>query len=85
MRLIGAIGGYAIYAPIRRAIGRRAGVLIGGIVAVWFSVSSVWRAAAVRVRYDGLTGLTATIIKARPLNLDRSTLKPGCLKHISEA
>ena len=27
-----------IYAPIRRAIGGRAGVLIGAMVAAWFSV-----------------------------------------------
>jgi cobalt/nickel transport system permease protein len=38
MGLIGAVGGYAIYAPIRRAIGGRAGVLIGAMVAAWFSV-----------------------------------------------
>ncbi len=38
MGLIGAVGGYAIYAPTRRAIGGRAGVLIGGMVAAWFSV-----------------------------------------------
>ena len=38
MGLIGAIGGYAIYAPIRGAIGGPAGVLIGGMVAAWFSV-----------------------------------------------
>src|SRR5271157_2257145 len=38
MGLVGAIGGYAIYAPIRRAIGGPAGVLIGGMVAAWFSV-----------------------------------------------
>ena len=38
MGLIGAVAGYAIYAPIRRAIGGRRGVLIGGMVAAWFSV-----------------------------------------------
>jgi cobalt/nickel transport system permease protein len=38
MGLIGAIGGYAIYAPIRRVIGGPAGALIGGMVAAWFSV-----------------------------------------------
>ena len=38
MGLIGSIGGYAIYAPIRRAIGGPSGVLIGGMVAAWFSV-----------------------------------------------
>ena len=38
MGLIGAVCGYLIYAPIRRAIGGRAGVLIGAMVAAWFSV-----------------------------------------------
>jgi cobalt/nickel transport system permease protein len=38
MGLIGAIGGYAIYTPIRRTIGGRSGVLIGGMLAAWFSV-----------------------------------------------
>jgi cobalt/nickel transport system permease protein len=38
MGLIGAIGGHAIYAPIRGAIRGPAGVLIGGMVAAWFSV-----------------------------------------------
>jgi cobalt/nickel transport system permease protein len=38
MGLVGAIGGYAIYAPIRRTIGGPKGVLVGGMVAAWFSV-----------------------------------------------
>ena len=38
MGLIGAIGGHAIYAPIREAIKGPTGVLIGGMVAAWFSV-----------------------------------------------
>ena len=38
MGLVGAIGGYAIYAPIRRLIGGRAGVLIGAMFGAWFSV-----------------------------------------------
>jgi cobalt/nickel transport system permease protein len=38
MGLLGAAGGYAIYAPIRRAVGGPAGVLIGAMVAAWFSV-----------------------------------------------
>jgi len=38
MGLIGAVGGYAIYAPIRRAIGSPAGVVVGGMLAAWFSV-----------------------------------------------
>jgi cobalt/nickel transport system permease protein len=38
MGVIGAIGGYAIYAPIRRVFSGPSGVLIGGMVAAWFSV-----------------------------------------------
>ncbi len=38
MGLIGALGGYAIYAPIRRAIGGRRGILLGSMVAAWLSV-----------------------------------------------
>src|SRR5262245_34536482 len=37
MGLIGAVGGYAIYAPVRRAVGGRGGVLFGAMVAAWFS------------------------------------------------
>ena len=36
--LVGSVGGYAIYAPIRRGIGGPRGVLIGAMVAAWFSV-----------------------------------------------
>jgi cobalt/nickel transport system permease protein len=38
MGLIGSVGGYAIYAPVRRAVGGRAGVIFGAMVAAWFSV-----------------------------------------------
>ncbi len=38
MGLVGSLGGYAIYAPIRRGIGGPKGVLIGAMVAAWFSV-----------------------------------------------
>jgi cobalt/nickel transport system permease protein len=38
MGLIGAVGGYAIHAPIRRALGGRRGILVGSMVAAWFSV-----------------------------------------------
>ena len=38
MGLVGAIGGHAIYATIRRLIRGQAGVLIGGMLAAWFSV-----------------------------------------------
>jgi cobalt/nickel transport system permease protein len=38
MGLVGAVGGYAIYAPLRRMVGGRAGILIGAMAAAWFSV-----------------------------------------------
>ncbi|MDG3005672.1 energy-coupling factor ABC transporter permease [Paludisphaera mucosa] len=38
MGLIGSVGGYAVYAPIRRALGGRRGILIGSMIAAWFSV-----------------------------------------------
>jgi cobalt/nickel transport system permease protein len=38
MGLIGSVVGYAIYDPIRRAIGGRKGVLLGAMAAAWFSV-----------------------------------------------
>ena len=38
MGLIGSVGGYAIFAPVRRAIGGPAGMVIGAMVAAWFSV-----------------------------------------------
>ena len=53
MGLIGAVGGYAIYAPIRRAIGGRAGVLMGGMIAAWFSVLLASGAFAVELAASG--------------------------------
>jgi cobalt/nickel transport system permease protein len=53
MGLIGAVGGYAIYAPIRRAIGGRAGVLIGAMVAAWFSVLLASGAFALELAASG--------------------------------
>jgi len=38
MGLVGSAGGYAIYAPIRRNIAGPRGVLVGSMVAAWFSV-----------------------------------------------
>jgi cobalt/nickel transport system permease protein len=53
MGLIGAVGGYALYAPIRRAIGGRPGVLIGGMVAAWFSVLLASGAFAIELAASG--------------------------------
>ncbi|WP_406697517.1 energy-coupling factor ABC transporter permease [Singulisphaera sp. Ch08] len=52
MGLIGAVGGYAIYAPIRRAIGGRAGVLLGAMVAAWFSVILASGAFAIELAFS---------------------------------
>src|SRR4051794_14100737 len=53
MGLIGAVGGYAIYVPIRRAIGGRAGVLISAMVAAWFSVLLASGAFAIELAASG--------------------------------
>ncbi len=53
MGLIGAVGGYAIYAPIRRAIGGRAGVVIGGMTTAWFSVLLASGAFAIELAASG--------------------------------
>ncbi len=53
MGLIGSAGGYAIYAPIRRAIGGRRGVLLGSMAAAWFSVILSAGAFAVELAGSG--------------------------------
>ena len=56
MGLIGAVAGYAIYAPIRRAVGGREGVILGGMVAAWFSVLLASGAFAVELAASGRSG-----------------------------
>ncbi|WZO99088.1 energy-coupling factor ABC transporter permease [Isosphaeraceae bacterium EP7] len=53
MGLIGAVGGYAIYAPLRRLIGGRRGVLLGAMVAAWFSVLMAAGAFALELTAGG--------------------------------
>ena len=53
MGLIGAVGGYAIYAPIRRAIGGRRGVVVGAMAAAWFSVILAAAAFSVELAASG--------------------------------
>ncbi|MFI5459580.1 MAG: energy-coupling factor ABC transporter permease [Isosphaerales bacterium] len=53
MGLIGAVLGYAIYAPIRRSIGGPKGVLIAAMVAAWFSVLLAAGAFAVELAASG--------------------------------
>ena len=56
MGLIGAVLGYAIYAPIRRAVGGRAGVVFGAMIAAWFSVLLASGAFAVELAASGRRG-----------------------------
>jgi cobalt/nickel transport system permease protein len=53
MGVIGAVGGYAIYAPIRRLIGGRRGVLLGAMIAAWLSVILAAGAFAVELAAGG--------------------------------
>ena len=53
MGLIGSVGGYAIYAPIRRAIGGHKGILIAAMAAAWFSVLLASGACAVELAASG--------------------------------
>src|SRR3954452_7107964 len=62
MGLIGAVGGYTIYAPMRRAIGGRAGVLLGAMVAAWFSVILASGAFAIELAFSsGWSGFFRTL------------------------
>src|ERR1700754_1835696 len=62
MGLIGSVVGYAIYAPIRRAIGGRPGVLVGAMVAAWFSVLLASGAFAVELAFSsGWAGFFRTL------------------------
>jgi cobalt/nickel transport system permease protein len=62
MGLIGAVGGYAIYAPIRRAVGGPRGVLLGAMAAAWLSVILSSGAFAVELAASGRSGDFLTIL-----------------------
>lgn len=53
MGLIGSVGGYAIYAPVRRAVGGRAGVIFGAMIAAWISVLLAAGAFSVELAASG--------------------------------
>lgn len=53
MGFFGAICGYAIYAPLRRAIGGPRGVLIAAMVAAWFAVILAAGAFSVELAASG--------------------------------
>ncbi len=62
MGLIGSVGGYAIYAPIRRAIGGSTGILIAAMAAAWFSVLLASAACAVELAASGHQDQFLTIL-----------------------
>ncbi len=51
--VVGSAGGYAIYAPLRRLIGGRRGILLGSMAAAWFSVILASGAFAVELAASG--------------------------------
>jgi cobalt/nickel transport system permease protein len=53
MGLIGAVGGYAVYAPLRRAIGGPRGVLLGAMAGAWFAVLLASGAFAIELAASG--------------------------------
>ncbi len=53
MGLIGSVAGYAIYAPIRRWIGGRRGILIAAVIAAWFTVLLAAGACAAELSASG--------------------------------
>ena len=53
MGLIGSVVGYAIYAPIRRWIGGRRGILIAAVIAAWFTVLLAAGACAAELSASG--------------------------------
>jgi cobalt/nickel transport system permease protein len=61
MGLVGALGGYAIYVPIRRLVGGRAGILIGAMVAAWLSVILAAGAFAVELAAGGRGSFPAVL------------------------
>ena len=56
MGLVGALGGYAIYSPLRRMIGGQKGVLIAAMAAAWFSVILASGAFALELGASGHWG-----------------------------
>jgi cobalt/nickel transport system permease protein len=62
MGLIGAVGGYAIYASIRRVLGGRAGIVFGAMIAAWFTVILGAGAFSVELAASGHAGDFPTIL-----------------------
>jgi cobalt/nickel transport system permease protein len=58
MGLIGSVAGSLIYSAIRRVLGGQRGVLIGGMLAAWFSVILAAAALAVELGASGHRGFS---------------------------
>ena len=56
MGLIGAVVGHAIYAPVRRLLGGQRGVLIGSMIAAWFTVLLAAGACSLELSASGRRG-----------------------------
>jgi cobalt/nickel transport system permease protein len=56
MGLIGCVGGYAIYAPLRRMLSGRKGILIASMLAAWFSVLLASGACSIELAASGQGG-----------------------------
>lgn len=57
MAIIGTMGGYFVYALIRRAIGKAGGILIATAIAAWFSVVLASSFCAVELAISGTSPL----------------------------
>ena len=53
MGLIGAVGGYGIYAPLRKAIGGTSGTIFAAMIAAWLSVILASGAFSVELAASG--------------------------------
>jgi cobalt/nickel transport system permease protein len=62
MGVIGGMVGYAIYVPIRRAIGGRTGILLGAMAAAWFSVILAAAAFSLEFAASGNMGMFLTTL-----------------------
>ncbi len=61
MALIGAMGGYGIYAFIRRFIRSSKGIIIGSVMASWLSVVLASVACAVELAFSGTSPLRVAL------------------------
>ncbi|MFH0763325.1 MAG: energy-coupling factor ABC transporter permease [Candidatus Omnitrophota bacterium] len=61
MAIVGTMGGYVVYRIIRRALGKKGGIVIGSAVAAWFSVVAASGACAVELGASGTSPLNIVL------------------------